>query len=160
MSRAQFVIGEWLRSVPVQGTGFEQVDVDHLGERRDWSRPDVLAWALELFEALGTEVRSTGRSESVLLVVPLAYSDKLVPAAPDFAGMLSATWAEVEVPGLYVFNDLHILGWDCEEEYRSVLTSTPVVETSRAYYRCWRTAPLEFARALYFLRHAERPVSV
>jgi len=159
VSRAQVLVCEWLRSVVLTGRAFEQVDVDQLGGHGDWSRPDVFAWSVELLDALGAEIRGAGRNESALLVVPLAYSDKLEPFEPSLAGMLSATWTELEMPGLYVLNDLQILGWDCEEEYRCILASNPAAKVSVAYYRCWRTGPSEFARALYFLKHATPPIS-
>lgn len=151
-SRAEHLVSEWLQSVSLAGKDFEQIDVDQLDDRSDWTRPDLMAWSFELFEALNAGVRDASRTESTLLVVPLPYSDRLLTHEPDVARLLTTAWDEITVPGLYVFSDPQILGWTSDEEYRRVLASNPVAGASEAYYRCWRTAPSEFARALYFVR--------
>ncbi len=150
---------EWVGSVAASRVAFDQVDVDQLGEHSDWARPDLLRWSIELFEALCAEVRQSRSDGSSVLVVPLEYSDTMDPVEPDVIGMLAKEWTELVVPGLYLIRDRGVLGWDAPEEYRRLLTSHPVRESSIAYYRCWRTSPHEFARALYFVAHPELPAS-
>ncbi len=151
MSRAQHIVGEWLQSVELVEAAFEQISVDHLGDIADWSRPDLLEWSVELFEALISALRAPDRNESALLVVPLLYSESLATVVPDFAELLSAEWQDIHVPGLYALNDLGILGWERGEEYRCDLSNNLVPAASVSYYRCWKTAEAEYERALYFL---------
>ena len=73
--------------------------------------------------------------------------------------MLSEEWTGLEVPGMYVFRDESILAWEGAPEYRCALALHPVSVATAAYYRCWRTAPSEWARALYFVKHIEVPIS-
>ena len=154
-ARAQVLLREWVESVAASTVAFEQVDVDQLGEHSDWSRPDLLRWSIELFEALCVEARRSRTDRSSLLIVPLDYSDTLDPVDPDVFEMLAMDWTELVVPGLYLIQDSSVLGWDAPEEYRCLLKSHPVRESSIAYYRCWQTSPSEFARALYFVMHPD-----
>ena len=147
---------EWFESASLSVAAFEQIDVDQLGGHEDWARPDLFAWSIELFEELSAEIcGALNNASSTLLVIPLEYSAQLDTLEPDVNGLLSTEWSQLEVPGLYVFQSERILGWDAKEEYRRELTSHLLAKVSMAYYRCWRTGPSEFARALYFVRHPE-----
>lgn len=100
------------------GQEFAQVDVDELGEEQHWSRDDLPARPIELFEELCAQIRRSSYNISALLVAPLAFSPTLDPSDPDITGLLSKRWAGREVPGLYIIADDSALGWNGTEEYR------------------------------------------
>lgn len=150
--RAYVAAAEWFESVTPLAEPFAQIDVDCLGEEQDWSSPHVLGWSVALFDALGAVARQAGGTCLPMLVVPLAYSAALDCSEPDVASILASEWTELEVPGLYLIRDLGILGFDATEEYRRTLSASVSAGVLTGYYRCWRTAPFEFARALYVLK--------
>ena len=150
--RAISAAKEWFESVTPLVEPFAQVDVDQLGEKRGHSTSNILAWAVTLFEALCAVAHEAGSGEMSLLVIPLGYSTSLDCSELDIASLFVEEWAQMEVPGLYLIRDSQILGFDSAEEYRRTLSVAAFADTSVAYYRCWRTATSEFARALYFVR--------
>lgn len=151
-SPARSAAREWFESVTPLAESFAQIDVDQLGEQHDWSPSNVLGWSVALFEAL-CSVALQARSPVVsMLVVPLAYSAELDCSDPDVDSVFASEWTELEVPGLYLIRDSEVLGFDAPEEYRRSISVSALAGASTGYYRCWRGAPSEFNRALYFVR--------
>lgn len=155
-SRARSAAREWFESVTPLAEPFAQIDVDQLGEQDDWSPSNVLGWSVALFEALCSVALRAHSTDVSMLVVPLAYSAVLDCSDPEVDSIFASEWTELEVPGLYLIRDLEILGFDAPEEYRRTLSVPAPAGASTGYYRCWRTGPFEFNRALYFVKPPRR----
>ena len=124
---------------------------------REWVESARLLASVER----STSAHSTSSVASAPAGGTFTYLIQVSNTGPVASGVntVITDWTELVVPGLYLIQDSSVLGWDAPEEYRCLLKSHPVRESSIAYYRCWQTSPSEFARALYFVLHPDLPAS-